>query len=281
LYLFQEICPEVVDLKGVELPAPHAYDAFEHTLAVIDGLETLLRILAVEFQGSDAGDLVLAEISLKLGRYRSAFHEYLKTKYRTGRQMDQLLYLAALYHDVGKAPKFNVELQGLHHSEIGEQILEARSRTLRLSNAEIKWLKKVVRMHSVPAELEQQGDATELDAYRFFRQSGSSGIGILLLSLADLFGRYSPLPPAEGISSRVEVLRSLLEVRFERSESLFPPRVIDGNDLIQAGIVRPGPIYAIILEQIREAQVVGEVQTREEALSFAKDIVMKMNEIEE
>jgi len=45
--------------------------------------------------------------------------------------------------------------------------------------------------------------------------------------------------------------------------------LIDGNDLMRELGLKPGPKIGQLLEEIREAQVNGEVQNRDEALAAA------------
>jgi tRNA nucleotidyltransferase/poly(A) polymerase len=50
-------------------------------------------------------------------------------------------------------------------------------------------------------------------------------------------------------------------------ERLNPSPLLDGGDLIRHGL-EPGPHFAALLEQVRDAQLVGEISSREEALSL-------------
>jgi poly(A) polymerase len=57
---------------------------------------------------------------------------------------------------------------------------------------------------------------------------------------------------------------------YERPrEKVDPPLLLDGNDLMREFGLSPGPQIGELLELVREAQVSGEVQTRQEALSLA------------
>jgi tRNA nucleotidyltransferase/poly(A) polymerase len=52
------------------------------------------------------------------------------------------------------------------------------------------------------------------------------------------------------------------------AEKLNPPALVDGADLIGHGLT-PGPQFSELLEQIRDAQLDGEISTRNEALDLA------------
>ncbi len=51
-------------------------------------------------------------------------------------------------------------------------------------------------------------------------------------------------------------------------EELWPSPLLDGRDLIAQGLT-PGPSFSTILERIENAQLAGEISTREEALKLA------------
>jgi hypothetical protein len=50
-------------------------------------------------------------------------------------------------------------------------------------------------------------------------------------------------------------------------ERLNPPPLVDGSDLIRHGL-KPGPQFSDLLEHARDAQLNGEIRTRDEALAF-------------
>jgi hypothetical protein len=55
-----------------------------------------------------------------------------------------------------------------------------------------------------------------------------------------------------------------------RAERVDPPALIDGYDLMRETGLQPGPRVGELLEAIREAQVSGQVRTREEALALVR-----------
>jgi hypothetical protein len=62
----------------------------------------------------------------------------------------------------------------------------------------------------------------------------------------------------------------LFNAFFERSESVAPPPIVDGNDLMDALNLAPGPLVGSLLEAIREAQAAGEIRSRAAALALAE-----------
>jgi poly(A) polymerase len=70
----------------------------------------------------------------------------------------------------------------------------------------------------------------------------------------------SPAGPEEAAWCRVKLA-------LPRDE-LDPPPLLTGDDLLAHGL-QPGPAFKHILQAIRDAQLDGEIQTKEEALALA------------
>jgi hypothetical protein len=63
----------------------------------------------------------------------------------------------------------------------------------------------------------------------------------------------------------------VLTRHFEQESAIAPTRLIDGHDLINIFGMSPGPRIGEFLEQVRERQALGELVTREDALSFIRE----------
>jgi poly(A) polymerase len=276
------ILPELEDLKDLAQPAPHEYDAWEHTLAVSERLGSLLGVLADEHDPDAPGDIVLAQASLHLGRFREALREHLVAELSVGRRQRQLLHFAALYHDSGKAEALSTKLPGkpvFHgHEQYGAHKVMKRARKLRLSSVEVERIGKIVRHHMRIEWLEREPKITPRAVYRFFRQAGESGLDAILISLADCLGKYAAAPPEDAWGMRVETGRRLLTAFIEKREQAIDPKaLLSGSDLISALGLQPGPEVGRLLELIREAQAVGEVDSREGAIALAREMKEKKN----
>jgi putative nucleotidyltransferase with HDIG domain len=274
-YLF----PELLELKGVEQSPPHVSEVWNHTFEVLKKLDSVLQVLSPVFNPDLAANLHLGLLVLRLGRYREALETHLGVRLNQDRSLRPLLFLAALYHDIGKPQTRTSDAQGrirfLGHEETGAKQTARRLQFLQLSNAEIDRAKTIVRHHMRPLLLAQTGDLPSRRAiYRFFRDTGPAGIDIGLLSLADVLGTYGPTLPQETWANHLEVVRTLFEAWWERpAESVSPPALVTGHDLIAELQVSPGPLVGKMLAAIQEAQATGQVKNRRQALSLAKDLL--------
>jgi tRNA nucleotidyltransferase/poly(A) polymerase len=268
------IFPELDTLKGLSQPAPHEYTGWFHTLAVVDRLGDLVAVLSRKHDPEKSSQLALGEITYRLGRYRDAINDYLDQELSQGRHLRQLLFLGALFHDSGK-PSCSEWVDGrirfIGHERAGSKMLIQRAKAMPLSNVETRWLGNLVLQHMRPAFLEQEVKISRRATYRFLRDVHDAGVGVILLSLADLMGKQNPPVDQNTLSRRVEVARQLLEATFESEPDRYSPvPVIRGDELAHLLGIEPGPEIGQLLEMIREAQVAGEITTKSQAINFAR-----------
>lgn len=274
------ILPELRMLKGIEQPSPHVYDVWEHTLAVVDALERILVVLAPDWESEQAADLFEGLLTLRLGRYRQALAEHFSLPLNVHRSLRGLLFFAALYHDVAKPQTLRDDEDGQlrfwGHDQEGALQAARRARLLALSNDEVARVETIVRHHMrilyhINRWTREKQPPSRRAVYRFFRDTGPAGVDLCLLALADLRATYAQTLPQETWAAALDVVRLLLENWYEKpAESVSPPPLVNGNDLMAALSLEPGPHIGRLLEAIREAQAMGELSTREEALEFAR-----------
>jgi tRNA nucleotidyltransferase/poly(A) polymerase len=269
------VFPELVKLKGIEQSAPHAFDVWEHTLQVIDKLEFVFRALDEHYPSEGAADLVTGLITLRLGRYRNQISRLLAEELVPERPRRALLLLAALFHDSGKALTRSKEAGGrvrfIDHETRSAEIMERRAAALHLSSAEMNYLRVVTQHHGRPFLLTKEGGMPSRRAvYRFFRDAGAAGVDVCLLSLADLLGKYAQAPQ-QDLAQHLDTLRALLEDYYEKpQESVSPPVLLNGDELMVELSLTPGPRVGELLDALREAQAAGEVSDRAQAFAFVR-----------
>jgi poly(A) polymerase len=197
------------------------------------------------------------------------------------RSLRSLLFLAALYHDIAKPRTKKTDEQGqMHfweHDQQGAEMLVLRAKALALSNDEIQRLETIVQNHMRilfhANRLMDEGKLpTRRAIYRFFRDTGSTGVDVCLLTLADLRATYEQTLPQETWAAALEIVRTMLEAWYEKKEEqVAPPALVDGNSLMRELSLKPGPKLGELIEAIREAQAIGKISTREAAISFARE----------
>jgi putative nucleotidyltransferase with HDIG domain len=266
--LLEQVFPEVGPMRGVIQSSPHVYDVFDHTLLTVAEAESI-------------ADAVFAEDSGFLGPvadYAGPLAQHLQDTPIADRPRWALLELSALFHDIGKPATYSVEPDGrvrfIGHQEVGVLLANQALRRLKFGTREIQIVEAAVRHHMRPLLLGSAPQVSRRAVYRFFRDTGASGLDILLLSLADFRATRGPTLTAEAWQRRLEVVKLFLDRYFQqRAEVVAPPKLIDGHDLTDVFALEPGPQYAVLLEAVREAQAEGLVANRAEALNLVEGLL--------
>jgi len=250
LGLLTVILPELEPLRGLEQPPPHYLPVLAHSLETVHALEVLLE--------AQPPTVPLPDFPMSDSRLST-------------------LKLAALLHDTGKAAARKVGGKGrirfIGHAEIGAKITARVLRGLCLSRAEVRLGETIVRHHMRPLLLANQPSVSARAVYRFFRDTGDAGVDVLLHALADHRATYPPDTPDDRWPRLVALVKRMLTDYRERyAERIAPPPLINGHDLLREFGLQPGPHIGEILEAVREAQVGGQVRSREEALALVREM---------
>ncbi|PKO21677.1 MAG: hypothetical protein CVU38_13415 [Chloroflexi bacterium HGW-Chloroflexi-1] len=289
LDLLRHVLPETAALIGVTQSPPHYQDVFDHTRAVMAHLEGIYALLWPGYGGGDASyarpqpvandatvmadDAAWVELAEGLAPYIADLREHLAQPLASGHTRRDWLPWAALAHDWGKPAMRSVEAGGrirfLEHDHWGTLLAEARGRALKLAADESAYVIRLVDQHMRPGHLAHDYPPSRRALYRFFRDADTAGPDCALLSLADHLATYAAQPDPERWGHRLGTTRLILETYFrERSARVDPAPLLNGWDVMAAFGLSPGPRIGELLEGLREAQAVGEVTTRDQALAW-------------
>jgi tRNA nucleotidyltransferase/poly(A) polymerase len=270
LGLLTVVFPELEPLRGLAQPPPHYLDVLSHSLETVQALEMILE----QVQVASSGQQEISDID-HLAPFTGRVQAHLAQIMSDGRPRLVTLKLAALLHDTGKAAARTTDERGkirsIGHDKESVKLAGQVLRRLRFHNAEVRTGETVVRHHMRPLLLADQDRVSSRAVYRFFRDTGDAGIDVLLHALADDRATFGPGTEDRAWPRLVALAARMLADYWERGgERVAPPPLIDGNDLLSQFQLQPGPEIGELLEAVREAQVSGEVSTREEALSLVR-----------
>ena len=161
-----------------------------------------------------------------------------------------------LLHDVGKPPTFRpasetgdrIRFDG--HVEVGVRMAADICRRLRFSNEETEQILALVNNHMRFKDVESMRKSTLKKFVRLPR-----------------FDEHLALHRLDCLSSNRHLEAYEFVRRFVAEtppEQVRPERLLTGDDLQDMGF-RPGPLFSEMLGTLEEAQLEGEVKTREEA----------------
>ncbi|MBU1108808.1 MAG: HD domain-containing protein [Candidatus Riflebacteria bacterium] len=255
--ILKVIFPQLAICEGVEQNEWHHLDVFEHSVLTLENLEKALLI-------QDRPE------------WWPMFTKYLNENLSGNRSYLQLLKLGCLLHDLGKPYCKRIDNDSgkvIFHGHEMEGVRIARSicESLRLSVNESNYLQLLVKNHMRPGVMLQQG-ITDKRLFRFFSETGRDGLGIALLSLADRYSAQGSLSTDELAEFELGIM-SIMQVFYEQMKKPKLAPFLNGNDLITLFNLKPGPDFKRILDILEEAQFLGEVTSREEAMIKVSELL--------
>ncbi|NTV29665.1 MAG: HD domain-containing protein [Candidatus Omnitrophica bacterium] len=255
------VVPQLLVMRGVKQGGYHHLDVWKHTLETVAQFEKLISSLQ--------SDPALAQ----------DLAAYFDAEVAGGHSRRALVKLACLLHDIGKPDTRKKEPEGrtsFHgHEHVGRRIARIVGKQLLLSTRERYALEDMVMLHLRPGYLSNFKRPSDKAVYRFLREAGEEAVSVLLLSLADQYATRGPLTTDYDVRHHEEIAFPLVRAFFARKKEKPFVRFINGHDLIRELKLMPGPAFAGILKAVEEAQHLGKVKTRAEALELARKQVMK------
>ncbi len=259
--LLFEIMPELLAGKGMEQPASHHLDVFDHLLETLRQAE---------------------RIQENPGRFFPENGPVMASWLRKGHHRRQLKW-AALFHDVGKPAVYGVNedkggrITFYNHDREGVSLFADIAGRLRWSGVDIQTVSLLISTHMRPFFLanDQRQDRLTLKAcLRLLRKVEDDLPGLFMLAMADaLAGKGEGSP--EKMEQEVADLFARLYLVWQ--EHVVPVRtaepLLTGHDLINELGLTPGPIFREILMVVEEAQMEHRITTRSQALRLAADYV--------
>lgn len=187
------------------------------------------------------------------------------------------LKLAAFIHDLAKPDCWTIEKDTGRHRFIGHDELGAKKvvpflKKIKFSNKEIEYISKMVQFHIYPSALMKDENVTERAIIRFIRKIGDDTLDLLELARADRLSARGPAVSDEMIEVNLSNLEKLKEKYFEISPKLKEmPKLVDGNEIMQILNLKPSPKLKEIIDEIKELQLEGKINTKEDAINFLKN----------
>lgn len=195
---------------------------------------------------------------------------------------EYILKFIVLFHDIAKplvAKKIKGKVRFFYHEiksyEISNKILQR----LRLSNEDISIITNIIKNHMRLGSLcVNRGVITQRAYLRLFRDLGDSLYFLVIFSLADRMS-YETVPLKERkkyfknftpLNEFIKFENNLLEIYKDYKVKLSLPKLLNGHDIMKIFNIPEGPLVGKLLALIREAQILGKISTKEEAISLIK-----------
>jgi poly(A) polymerase len=261
------VIPELQQGVGLEQPQSHHLDVFCHSLAALGHMEK-----------------ILAGPELFYPSCQEMIQEYLAQP-----GIREVLKWAALLHDLGKPPTRKIRedkggrITFYDHDEVGRELVQHLGRELRWSNDRRDRTAALVGMHMHPFHLcnvRRKEGLSKKACLKLCKRAGKDLIGLFFLAMADSLAGKGEMKPEAMEEELDHLLCEVLEIyNKDIAPALSGPRFVTGNDLIEEFSLQPGPYFSLILDQLQEAQVEGEVRNRVEALAWVRNVLESIEEL--
>lgn len=267
-WLLDVIIPEIKDMKGLKQGSYHVYELWMHSLKTVEYLEALIK-----------------DIKSYLLEYADKIKRHLREEIEQGINRESLLKFAALLHDTGKPSTIKTEedkISFYQHWLVGTEINKDICRRLKMSAKSEEIVCRITGNHMRPLYLtqlyyENKTGLTRRAMYRFFRDSGDSGIDVLLLSIADAMATQPQAPASAAVSYKTvtEVVKRILDYYYNEYKQQRKRPLISGSYLIKKFNVRPGPVIGRILKDVEEHRGAGLLRNKSDAINYIKESLHK------
>ena len=257
--LLGHLFPELQAGAGVEQPPSHHLDVLAHNLQALTEMERLLAAPDAFFPG----------------------HGPSMTRYLAEQASGTLLKWAALFHDLGK-PAVCAERSGRitfhQHERVGAAGFAVLARRFVWKKIEAERVGRLIALHMWPFHLnnvfQKDGVVTPRACLRLVKAVGDELPGLFMLAMADSLAGQGPGKPLAMEAALARLYDQVEETRRRFVEPVLTrPRLLDGHDLRQEFSLRPGPVFSVIFLGLQEAQVAGEVRSRQEAMAWVRDFL--------
>lgn len=260
LGILELLIPELSAGQGVEQPIFHHLDVFEHSLAALEHMTKLV---------GGKNNCYLGAVDDKGATFDAT--------------LVKRLCWAALLHDVGKPatrairPDKGNRVTFYGHDEVGGRLVRQIAKRLRWSKETRESVAHLVTMHMHPFHLCTVQDKEMISrraALKMYHRAGELLLPLFMLAMSDSLASEGEDKPPGMEESLVRLYRRIDDVC---EEFIYPvlrgKKLLTGKDLMDVFQLQPGPFIGELLGKLEEAQVEGEIVSRDEALGWAKKYI--------
>lgn len=250
--ILEEIFPYVKEMKKVPPNTHHHLDLFHHVVETVRNIEEIYN------NSSDKEKEHLD--SIDFGGFPRINH----------------LKLAGFLHDIGKYSTWTIEESGRHrfikHDDVGSKMCINFLKNMKFSKKQIEYISFMIKTHIYPSNVLAAPDLNEKVMMRYLRKMEDNVIDNITLAKADRLSARGEDITEDMVKNNIEGLNKLLSFYLEQRDTLKPlPKLLDGFEVMKIKNINQSPILGEIISALKEAQINGDVITKDDAVEFVKN----------
>lgn len=250
--LLEKIFPVVNELKKVTPNSHHHLRLLEHCIETVRNIQILYE--------NSPQEIKTHLDNVDFGGYSRLAH----------------LKLSGFLHDIGKFSTWSIEPDtGRHrfikHDDVGAKMVVSILKKMAFSNKQINYVSSMIKNHIYPSSVMSAPEITDKIMMRYVRKMEDNSIDAIILAKADRLSARGPAISEEMVENNLNNLNRLLKFYLDVKDTLEPlPKLLDGNDVMKILNIKPSPKLGEIMNAIHDAQISGDILTKEHAIKFVK-----------
>ena len=145
-------------------------------------------------------------------------------------------------------------------------------KNMKFSKKQIEYISFMIKTHIYPSNVLAAPDLNEKVMMRYLRKMEDNVIDNITLAKADRLSARGEDITEDMVKENIEGLNKLLSFYLEQRDTLKPlPKLLDGFEVMKIKNINQSPMLGEIISALKEAQINGDVITKDDAVEFVKN----------
>lgn len=248
--LLEELFPFVLEYKKVSPNTHHHLDLFHHLVETVRQIQIIYDEAPQEVKTHlDAVDF---------GAQSRLAH----------------LKFAGFLHDLGKFSTWTIDEDGRHrfikHDDVGAKMAKEFLTRAKFSKKQVAYLTSMIKNHIYPSSVMCAPEVNDKIMMRFVRKMTDDAIDVIILAKADRLSARGEAVSDEMVETNINNLTRLQDFYLAKKDTLNLEKLLSGEEIMAILNIQAGPQLGTIIKELTEAQINGDVVTKEDACAFVK-----------